>query len=295
MARKFGGPNGYGHISDGPNHGRLPVSRLLFGVERKISIAETPKSVDLRPFAAAMMDQSMSSSCTSHGYSAALFGTARGLNIQFASWFPAFVPSQKGLYDATRSVERARGHVHGAPLPPFVDQGAQPADVATAISTIGVRARRPLPDDDSRNSDVDPATVNDEHKLGELEEESQTLIVGEHFLDHAADDYIAQIRATLAARIWIPFAIFCDTSGPRSVEEWDPKTGPLGAPDEGDSHGGGHLVAMAGYDTLTTGETEVIFQNSWGTDWGLGGYGQGNEDFIHGTSNALAMSIRRAA
>ena len=294
MARKFGGVHGYGHVKDTRPHTRKPVSHLLFGVERKITIAETPKSVDLRPYGAAVMDQGQSSTCYAHAPSAGLYGTAMGQGIQLAPWFPVSVPSQKGIADAVRMLARAKKLPPGykGELPPFVDEGAMPADVVEAIGTIGIRARRPLVPDD-RNSDVDPATINDEAgELDDLKEERQTILTAEHFLDETASDYEAQLRATLAAKIWVCSGIFCDTRGARSVEEWDPLTGPLGEPDYADPDGGGHYIVICGYDTMLDGTTEWLWQNSWSWRWGLKGFGKGNAAWLRGTSNTLPCTVQ---
>src|SRR6185369_8329188 len=166
----------------------------------------------------------------------------------------------------------------GESLPPLADEGAIPSFVARAISEVGIRPRRHL-DPDDRNSDVDFATVNDEPHAIDLELAGEVLIVGEYFLDERAPDYIAQLRACLAARIFVPFAIFADTIGPRSVEDWDPSTGPLDEPNAGDPHGGGHYILATGYRTTSDGRTELQFLNSWGRSWGLSGFGWGTERF----------------
>ena len=297
MARRFGGVHGYGHIKDTRPHTRRPVSELLFGVERTITVAETPKSVDLTQYGAGVMDQGASSTCYAHAPSAGLYGTAKGQGIQLAPWFPASVPSQKGIADAVRSIARARALPPGytGELPPFEDKGARPPDVVEAIGTIGIRARRAL-DPDDRNSDVDPDTINSEIGiLGELEEERQTILTAEHFLDETKSDYEAQLRATLAAKIWVCTAIWVDTVGPRSVEQWDPSTGPLGEPDYNDPDGGGHYIVICGYDTLTDGTTEFLWQNSWGLRWGSWGFGRGNMAWLRGTSNTLPCTVQLAA
>lgn len=294
MARKHGGPNGYGHIQDTRPHGRKPVSHLLFGAERKISIAETPKSVDLRSYGPGIMDQGHTSTCYAHAPSAAIFGTAKGQGVQLAPWFPRAVPSQKGIADAVRMIARSKKLPPGfqGELPKFVDEGAMPVDVIEAIGTMGIRARRPLTPDD-RNSDVDPKTINDELGMfDDLGEERQTLLPGEHFLDEMASDYVAQLRATLAAKIWVCSGIFCDTRGRRSVEEWDPTTGPLSEPDYNDPDGGGHYIVICGYDTMTDGTTEWIWQNSWSARWGLSGYGRGDARWLAGTSNVLPCTVQ---
>jgi len=294
---KFGGPNGYGHILDRRPHTRKPVSQLLFGRERKITMAETPKWVDLRPDGPGIMDQGATSTCYAHAPSAGLYGTAKGQGVKLAPWFPEAVPSQKGIADAVRMLARARSLPPGykGELPPFEDKGAMPADVIEAIGTIGIRARRPLHFDD-RLSDVDPATINDEAgELDDLKEQRQTVVTGEHFLDELASDYEAQLRATLAAKIWVCTGIWVDTRGRRSVEEWDPLTGPLGEPDYGAPDGGGHYVVLCGYDTLSDGTTEWLFQNSWGGPWGLSGFGKGNAAWLRGTSNTLPCTVPLAA
>lgn len=297
MARKYGGVNGYGHIEDRRSHTRKPVSHLLFGAERKIALSETPKSVDLRAFGASVMDQSTTSTCYAHAPSAGLYGTAKGTGVTLAPWFPVSVPSQKGIADAVRMIARAKRVPPGytGELPAFEDKGQMPGDVIDAITTIGIRARRLLTPDD-RNSDADPATINDESgEITDLQEERKTILTGEHFIDETASDFEAQLRATLAARIWVCAGMFVDTEGPRSVEGWEPTTGPLGEPDFTDPEGGGHYVVLCGYDTMTDGTTEWLWQNSWNVFWGLKGFGRSNARWLANTSNLLPCTVMASA
>lgn len=286
MTRRFGGPSGYGHVQDPSDHGRHPVTALL-GARGRIAMSDTPTSADLRPFEAPRMDQSITSACTAHAVSNGLFTVSGAQRLGIVPW----VPSQAGIYGATRILARAAARAKGdaSAFAPLLDTGAMPLDVARAISTIGVRPRAIL-DPDDRGSDIDPGTINDEPRFGELEAEAKTLILGEYFLDETAPDFVAQFRATLAAGFPVCVGIFADTA----FENWDPSKGPLGAPNYGDPQGGGHYILATYYRTNADGSTVIGGPNSWGRAWGIDGRWEGNGAFLANTNNLIALTCRAA-
>jgi hypothetical protein len=295
MARKYGGPNGYGHKPDKAGirksvrlllHGKT----TLVGAFTPVQLAATPNEVSLEPFEPEIMDQGGTSSCTGHATSA---GIATTVLAQAARNVPIegipLPPSPDGLYRIGRCEERLLAGDNG----PLLDVGTIPSAVMRGMSEVGVRpmGSRVF----GRNSDVDPATVNNEPTAEELDADAKGLVVGEYEIDPTADDFIALLRATLTKGFSICVAIFADTKGPRSVENWDPATGPLGAPDRNDPDGGGHYILITSYRTAADGSTIFRGMNSWGEEWGLAGHWEGNEDFARGMTDIVAMNVRRAA
>ena len=260
-------PNPRGH--------RIASSKLLLGIPK---LAETPAEASLERFEVPIMDQGSTSSCTFHSSPMAICVTFAAAGTPLP-----WVPSQDDGYKLARCIERA-----GAPEN-LRDEGAIPADVMQAISQWGVRpSRAPAPD--GRNSDVDPATVNDEPMLGDLEQDAQMLLVGEYAVDTSAPDAITQMRAAIAAGYALTLAVFVDTA----FENWDPSTGPLGAPNRKDPQGGGHYLACTSYRTTPDGRTILRGPNSWGTSWGIAGHWEGYADELAPT-DVYVMNCRRIA
>lgn len=283
MPRRFGGPNGYGHVPDPDGHVRTSVhvhlARVGFVGE------STPDAVSHRQFGPGVFDQGPTSSCTGHAVSGAICATlGRGGT-------PLVIPpSPNGIYKVGRCIDRVR--VNGT-LPPLVDAGAMPNQIMRGVTEFGVSGMG-VPPQDGRYSDVDPNTVNEEPDLGELEDAAEFELAGEYAISPFDPNFVLLVRAAIASGLCVCFCTFVDTAGPRSVEGWDPRSGPLSAPNTSDPHGGLHYIYADGYRT-NNGETIVEWVNSWGKGWGLSGYGEGDESFLRAWSNAVAMKIRRPA
>lgn len=170
-----------------------------------------------------------------------------------------FIPSPKAIYAATRAWTRGRAIAKGDALPALADTGAELADVASALAQYGVAPLGPFVED--RQSDVDPANVNDEPDILALAEAAKQLVTGEYIVDptsaNASDVCAAALESGLP--IWVGF--FCDSD----FENLQP--GQIaGVPDESDPQGGGHAVYLSGYTKTATGRVWTL-TNSWGTGW----------------------------
>jgi len=146
-------------------------------------------------------------------------------------------------------------------LPPLVDEGANISTVCRGIGEWGVRPMHG-PTSDGRNSDAEPSNVNDEPKLGELEEEAQHLVVGEYGITSRGktrrDESCAAIAAgdPIAVGIAGGSAAFQSYTGgimPALHSELD------------------NCVLVYGYETQPDGSVVFFIRNSWGTGWGENG------------------------
>ncbi len=268
------GRYGKGHRPNPGGH-RVASSRLLLGAPR---LAQTPPSASLEMYEPGVMDQGGSSACVGHASAMAI-----AVSLARAGAPLPWVPSPGNIYCVARCIERAGDAV------PLLDNGSIPADAMMGISQWGVRPTR-APAPDGRNSDVDPATVNDEPALDELEQDAQTLLVGEYGVDMGALDAVTQLRAAIAAGYALTVALFVDSA----FENWDPSKGPLGAPNRQDPNGGGHYLACTSYRTASDGRTILRGPNSWGVDWGIAGHWEGYADEL-GLSDVYVMSCRRVS
>lgn len=266
---------GRGHIADPIHHRRVGIRHLF--ARHSGSMITPGQNADLSPHLPPYANQVSTSSCVGHGIGEAVY-CALGARSTPLPW----VPSYKGIYDNGRCIDRAI-RTDGK-LPPLVDEGSMPNQGWRGVSEWGVRKMIPIAD---RGSDVDPSTINDEPKLGELEAESATLLVGYYAIESFGDERVENIRAALANGFPVTFATFVDTA----FEEWDGSS-PLGMPDVNDKNGGGHYLCAFGYRTDANGRTILRFRNSWGTDWGMGGDGEGTEAFMAQISDVYAASVR---
>ena len=284
--RRYGGPNGYGHIDDPEGHARTNV-RVMFarlGIDHEAAAEVTEASN--RQFGPGVLNQSRSSACTGHAVSGASYTTLG------AAGTPLEAPlSQDWIYKIGRALDR---HLNpDGSRPPLTDTGAQPNQVMRGLTEFGAPLMGPRPPDGSF-TDCDPATINDEPTLGAVEVAADIELEGQYEIFPWDPQFIALIRAALVSRLCICFRIFVDVDGPRSVEGWDPTTGPLGAvATPGDPKGGYHYVYCDGFHTAADGSTIIDWVNSWGEGWGKAGYGEGNEAFIRGWANVVVMKIRR--
>ena len=219
-----------------------------------------PSSVDLSPHAPPILDQGSTGSCTAHAIAAAVVITTGAAGKPLG-----FVPSPRLTYAATRAFERAAATPAGATLPELTDSGAEIADVMSVLSADGVRPMMG-PTSDGRISDVEPANVNAEPAIEDLEVAATKPIVGPYTVDMAASNVSDVLAAALAAGIAIDIAFLCDSAfqalGPGDVAQ---------APDTSDPSAGGHSTCLDGYVTAADGTRQFWLRNSWSIAWGTSG------------------------
>jgi len=254
-----------------------------------------------------VLDQNRCGSCGGHGTAQAIYPAIWSLT----GFQPSWLASPGGLYAATRELARAAMTPAGVPLPtPLPDDGVNPADLMTAVSTVGISPMRRTADGTvveygtanaspslGANSDVDPANVGNDSSMLELERDAETLLVGEYRIDEKASDVIGLMCAALATGIDgrgspLGLGVFVDTA----FENWDPATGPVSAVNVNDPDGGGHWLAVTSFYTLPNGKRVFRGPNSWGQTWGDAGHFEVTEDFIRASaSDIYVFTVRKAA
>lgn len=266
---------GRGYIRDAREKRVQRAAHHLLGVATGF-----PLAASLEQFEAPIMNQGQTGSCTGHG-------TAQGIVTAFAAKGDPmpFVPSPAGIYTVGRCVGRAPGH-DGA-LAPLTDSGAMPADVMAGISLWGVRpmgAQAP-----GRFSDQLDSRVNDEPTLGDLEDDAETLLVGEFRIDETAPDVVEQVCRAIAQGYPVGVGIFVDSA----FENYAPGAVPIGAPNVNDPNGGGHWIVLTSYVTNAVGRRVFRGPNSWGPGWGDSGHFVASEEWVRAAWDLYCLNVSR--
>jgi hypothetical protein len=97
---------------------------------------------------------------------------------------------------------------------------------------------------------------------------------------------LAQLEGSLAAGY--PFVVGVRITSTFSTTATE-LTGQIPMPQYGAPDVGGHAIVIVGYDNS---KQEFIFANSWGRDWGVGGYGYIPFSYVTSTLASGAYSIR---
>ncbi len=239
--------------------GYLPNARAhRMALPRHVAAGELPlEARELVPIAAVhapAWDQLQTGACTGHG-------SSDGLTIAFAAsgQLLPFRPSPIEIYRNARGVDRA--FHNGVPVP-LDDSGAQPSTVMSTINAFGICAVR---SSDGMSSDADPATINAEPLIGDLEVEYIVRPVREVSIVSVAEgaqlaDVVQGVKTAIAQRH--PVGIACNADGPFQTWSGGPAYSPpvgVAAPD--------HWVSLIAYRMGAHG-AEFLLKNSWGAQWG---------------------------
>lgn len=232
----------YGWIPDLPNVNDKHFSADLYGV------IHLPVSHDMRPKFFPPYDQGQLGSCTGNGIAGALEWMLQKEHLKLVT------PSRLFIYFNEREIE---GTV------PY-DAGASISDGIDSVSNTGFCPEQFWPYDISKFADRPPencyadAHLNHRHAISK-ERVPRTLL---------------DFRTALAhdIPIVIGFTVY------ESFESSEVAlTGIMPMPKPGEQVLGGHCVLVVGYDDL---KREFICRNSWGQDWGAGGYFYMPYDYI---------------
>jgi hypothetical protein len=255
---------GRGHKPDPEGYRRVPFHRLA--ARMGIDVAPPPEGSSLREFTPSgrglgVLNQGPTSACSFHSAGAAAFTTfaASGKPL---SW----VPSPKAGYRNGRLIDLTPNPDGSYTL---ADDGAQPNMVFRAANEFGIEPMRG-PTSDGRNSDCEPATVNEVPKLGDLEVEARSLIVGQYGIYSQGPQRVLELRAALARR---PVCIALDASSAMFNNYRGGVLPALGT-------GLDHYVMLIGARPTPSGLWKFEGLNSWSEGWGEGGFFWLSEDAV---------------
>lgn len=210
------------------------------GRELKVTApAKLPPRVDLRgALMPPVYEQLSIGSCTSQAIAAALEYDRRKQGLE--DW----TPSRLFIYYNERVIEHTVRS----------DSGAQIRDGIKSVAKQGAPPETLWPYDIAKFRRKPPKSAYSEaakHCCVEYARVPQTA---------------RAIQTVLASGYLIVFGFTCY----ESLESDEvAKTGILPMPEKGEAVIGGHAVAMAGYDMASN---RVLVRNSWGDEWGQGGY-----------------------
>jgi C1A family cysteine protease len=141
---------------------------------------------------------------------------------------------------------------------------------------------------DGRFSDCDPATINVEPTLGDLEKDVSNCYVGQYAI---TGDLVTGIAQALAQGLGVVIAIWCDTA----FQNYTANSAPLGVPNFNDPQGGGHCIYLHGYYTAADGSKVFRGRNSWSTQWGKNGDYEMSSAAIACIMDARAMVAKKVS
>jgi len=227
-------PRTYGHYGWIPD---LPDARdHVYQLPKKVGAV--PASVDLRANCPAVYDQGDLGSCTANAIGAALEFDQIKQKISYS------VPSRLFIYYNERALE---GTIDS-------DSGAQIRDGIKSVASQGACPETMWPYVETAFANRPAAQC---YKYAKL---------------HPAVSYarVAQDAAQMKAVLASGFPIVLGITVYESFESENvAKTGIVPMPAQSEATLGGHAVMAVGYDDA---QQRFLVRNSWGTDWGMGGY-----------------------
>lgn len=254
---------------------RRPGFHLLRD-RRALKVAIMPTSVDWSPYVIGadgpgILNQGQTGSCTGHA-------TAGGITTRFAiENAPIRLVSPIGCYTVGRRIGQ-QPNPDGS-IPPLADDGAEPSQVIAGISEWGVCSAEAW-----GSYPADPATINNEPDLQQLEAVSEFTLRGAYFLQSQGDQFVKDLMLAIASGFPVTAAVaasdplFNDYTG-----------GILGA------MGGGldHYVYACGFEWDGTDPRSVVvkYVNSWGSSWGESGFFRANRGFIDQTMDCAVFDV----
>ncbi len=231
----------YGWVKDTPD-----PRDLLFAASPVVAAKPLPKSTDLRPGCPPVYDQGQVGSCTANSIGGAFeFAQKKQLLADF-------MPSRLFIYYNERVMEHTTGQ----------DAGAQIRDGIKSVVKQGVPPESDWPY--SENLSV----VTQKPKALAYTDALQHKIIAYHRISaRSADAFLNLMKSCLADGypFVFGFTVYSAFEGAQVA-----KTGVLHMPNKKKEEVvGGHAVMAAGYDDK---KKAMLVRNSWGKDWGIGGY-----------------------
>ncbi|MER0215294.1 MAG: cysteine protease [Nitrosomonas sp.] len=209
-----------------------------------------PVSVDLRKYCSPIEDQGQLGSCTAHA------GVGMVEYFERRAFGKHVDASRLFLYKVTRQLLGFTG-----------DDGAYLRDTMKALVLFGVPPEKYWP--------YDVAKFNDDPSNFCFSYAQNYQAINYYRLDPPntlTATVLKNVKTSLAGQLPAMFGFSVYSSMPRSGDG----KGEIPYPTGGDTLDGGHAVLAVGYDDQKKiGSTKgaLLIRNSWGTDWGDGGYG----------------------
>lgn len=214
-----------------------------------LSAAPAPSNYDLSTACPPVRDQEWIGACVAFATcSAKSFLFSRGLAAGHVVLVPAFSPLD--LYYATRAYEGT---------PSGEDSGCQVRDAMRVLRDRGTCTEIAWPFAPARFSDAPPQSA--------VDDAARHKSVFYYRLGGARGANLDLIKASIAQG----YPAVGGFSVPSSMLSDDvAQSGIVTFPPSSEGFDGGHAVLFVGYDDRAK---LLKFQNSWGTDWGVGGFG----------------------
>ncbi|WP_308368525.1 MULTISPECIES: C1 family peptidase [unclassified Microbulbifer] len=216
----------------------------------KQALKAPPPSVDLREFCSPIEDQGQLGSCTAHA------GVGMLEYFERRAFGKHLDASRLFLYKVTRQLLGFTG-----------DDGAFLRDTMKAMVLFGVPAEKYWPYDPEKFND-DPSSFCFTF--------AQSYKAIEYFRldppDVDRSELLGRIKESLAGQLTAMFGFTVYSSMPPPGDG----KGEIPFPTTGDSFEGGHAVLAVGYDDkkkIAGEKGALLIRNSWGTGWGVEGYG----------------------
>lgn len=211
---------------------------LTFKAHRKSPIVRLPPVIDLRPMLPEIWHQGQLGSCTAHALAAAFeFNQVRQ---KIEHW----TPSRLMIYYLERKLE---GTIRE-------DNGAQIRTGAKVLAKFGAAPEQLWPYDIDKFAMAPPE--------GALKTASQSQVLRYARVDQTEQEVCSVLASGYP--VVFGFSVFEEFESDECQD-----TGILKMPSKGSKNYGGHAVLCCGYDLS---KRMFLVRNSWGKDWGLGGY-----------------------
>ena len=216
-------------------------------------VTSTPSSVDLREYCSPIHDQGSLQSCTAHAATSLLEFMQKKTHGKYTEMSRLYV------YYCTRFLMRGNWLEQ--------DSGAYMRSAMAALRLYGAPPEVFYPYNESKVNDRPSPML---YSLAEDFEATQYTRLDNSWLDRLV--LLKQIKRFLASGIPIMFgfSVFENINGAA-------KTGEIPLP--AGSLEGGHAVVAVGYREYP-GQDALLIQNSWGSGWGLSGFGWLPLDYI---------------
>lgn len=236
----------------------LPDRDFQYAAPYAVMRAGLPETTDLRPQSSAVWDQDACGSCVGHG-------VGYGVNFDWMRQkLPVYIPSRLFIYYCARVLEHTAS----------IDAGCTIRDAIKVVAKLGAPHEPQWPYDISKFAIKPPAKAYTDAKLRQAVQYFRVT------------QSSTQIKSCLAEGFPVIFgcAVFESFESAQVAS-----TGIVPMPASGEENLGGHCMAIVGYDDKTQ---RFLIRNSWGSNWGMGGYATMPYAYVTGSLSSDFWTIR---